>query len=239
MFWLLWRIFHYDGVSNMQKGAISYAARVMMQRVLGLVLFWLGARSLDWHIWVYFGTNFAVAAISMVIMFRVNAETLTERGKVVTDSPSWDKVLLGLYWILHFFVIHLVAGLEWQGTVSSETLYWAGMVLLVPSAVLAMAALVVNTYLESTARIQTDRDQQVISTGVYGVVRHPTYLAVLLSALGISLVFSTLYVCLIAVIVGAIIILRTYLEDKMLKERLDGYMEYAQNVRYRLIPGIW
>jgi protein-S-isoprenylcysteine O-methyltransferase Ste14 len=102
-----------------------------------------------------------------------------------------------------------------------------------------MAALVVNTYLESTARIQTDRDQQVISTGVYGVVRHPTYLAVLLSALGISLVFSTLYVCLIAVIVGAIIILRTYLEDKMLKERLDGYMEYAQNVRYRLIPGIW
>ena len=192
----------------MQKGAISYAARVMMQRVLGLVLFWLGARSLDWHIWVYFGTNFAVAAISMVIMFRVNAETLTERGKVVTDSPSWDKVLLGLYWILHFFVIHLVAGLERQGTVS-------------------------------TARIQTDRDQQVISTGVYGVVRHPTYLAVLLSALGISLVFSTLYVCLIAVIVGAIIILRTYLEDKMLKERLDGYMEYAQNVRYRLIPGIW
>ncbi len=223
----------------MQKGAFSYAFRVMLQRVLGLALFWLGARQLSWHIWVYFGTSFVVAIISLAIMFKVNQETLNQRGKVVTDSPSWDKVLLGLYWALHFFVIHLAAGLEWQGTPPSLASFWIGMLLGIASAVLAMAALLVNTYLESTARIQQDRDQEVISTGVYSVVRHPTYLAVLLSALGISLVFSTPYVCLTAVVVAIIIVVRTHLEDKMLQEKLDGYQEYTQQVRYRLIPGIW
>lgn len=223
----------------MQKGAFGYAFRVMLQRVLGLALFWLGARLLSWHIWVYFGTSFVAAVISLAIMLRVNQETLIQRGKVVTDSPLWDKVLLALYWALHFFVIHLVAGLEWQGAPPSMTAFWIGMLLGIAAAVLAMAALLINTYLESTARIQQDRDQRVISTGVYSVVRHPTYLAVLFSALGISLVFATPYVCLTAVAVAIIIVVRTYLEDKMLQEELDGYQEYTQQVRYRLIPGIW
>ena len=224
----------------MQKGAFNYATRVVIQRALGLVLFIVGARSTpSWHVWIYFGTNFAAVVISLTIMFGVYQETLSQRGKVVTDSPLWDKVLLGCYWILHFFVIHLIAGLEWQGAVPSQASFWIGMVLVVASALLAMAALLVNTYLESTARIQEDRDQKVISTGIYSVVRHPTYLAVLVSALGISLVFATPYVCLTAMVISAVIVLRTYLEDRMLQEKLDGYLDYAQHVPYRLIPGIW
>ncbi len=212
----------------------------MIQRALGLVLFWIGVTSpLTWHVWVYFGTSLAAAAISIGIMLRVNQQTLSQRGKVATDSPTWDKWLLGFYWILHFFVIHLIAGLEWQGTVPSQSLFWIGMVCLVASAILAMAALVVNTHLESTARIQEDRDQKVVSTGIYRVVRHPTYLAVLVSALGISLVFATPYVCLTAVLIAIIIVVRTYLEDRMLQEKLGGYLEYMQRVRYRLFPGIW
>lgn len=224
----------------MERGAISYAIRVMIQRVLGLVLFLVGARSaLSWHAWVYFGTNFAAAVLSLMIMFRVNQETLSQRGKVDTDSPTWDKLLLGIYWILHFFAIHLVAGLEWQGVVPNEALYWIGMVLVVMSIVVAMAALVVNTYLESTARLQHDRDQRVISSGIYRIIRHPTYLAVLISAAGISLVFGTPFTCLVALVISGIIILRTHLEDRMLIDGLPGYAEYAQKVRYRLIPGIW
>jgi len=221
------------------KGAIKYAARVMIQRVLGFLLFWLGARTLDWHVWLYFGTNLAVAAVSLLIMLRINAETLAERGKVVTDSPVWDKVLLGLYWVLHFFVIYFIAGLEWQGNVVHEGMFCIGMLLVLAAAVLATAALLVNIHLESTARIQTDRNQQVISAGIYGVVRHPTYLAVLLSALGIVLVFPTPWVALTAVLVAIIIVVRTYLEDTMLKEKLPGYSEYTRQVRYRLIPGLW
>ncbi len=230
----------WEGCSEMSKGAIGYGVRVLIQRILGLVLFALGASfSLNWHVWLYFGANFAAALISLVIMFRVNQETLSRRGKVVTDSPPWDKLLLGLYWLLHFFVIHLVAGLEWQGTVPYQGCYWVGMVFVILSIVLAMAALLVNTYLESTARIQNDRNQEVITTGVYRLVRHPTYLAVLLSAVGIALIFATPHVILTATVIGIIIVIRTSLEDTMLQRGLQGYADYAQKVRYRLIPGLW
>ncbi|OQY92871.1 MAG: hypothetical protein B6D39_04070 [Anaerolineae bacterium UTCFX2] len=113
------------------------------------------------------------------------------------------------------------------------------MVLSIAAAVIAIFALAVNPYLESTARIQTERGQTVISAGVYGVVRHPTYSAVLLSCLGVSFVFATLYVCITALVIAVLIIVRTYLEDKMLRERLPGYSEYAQATRYRLVPYIW
>ena len=211
-----------------------------MQRILGFLLFYLGAPlALSWHVWVYFGISFAAALLSLGIMVRVNPETLRERGKVATDSPVWDKWLLGMYWLLHFFVIHFVAGLEWQGTVSNPLLYWLGMLFVVLSIGLALAALVVNTYLESTARIQADRKQKVVTTGVYRLVRHPTYLAVLLSALGIALVFATPYVACIAALIGVIIVIRTSLEDQMLHKGLAGYGDYAKEVRYRLIPGLW
>lgn len=224
----------------MNQGAANYAVRVLIQRVLGLACFWFGARSvLGWPVWVYFGTSFMLAIISLVIMFRVNPETLAQRGKVATDSPAWDKVLLGFYWLLHFFVIHHIAGLEWKNAVPNRTLFWMGMGLIVLAFALAMAALVVNTYLESTARIQKEREQVVIKEGVYGVVRHPTYSAVLLSCLGISLVFGTPFVCLTAMVIAAIIVLRTYLEDKLLQKGLAGYLEYTRDVRYRLIPFVW
>lgn len=224
----------------MQKSALNYAVRVIVQRLLGLALFLLGARSApSWHVWLYFGGNIGAAVLSLGIMFGINQETLSQRGKVATDSPSWDKWLLGLYWTLHFFVIHLIAGLEWQGSLENEVLYWVGMALVLLAAVLAMAALIVNTYLESTARIQMDRGQQVISVGVYRIVRHPTYLAVLFSVLGTTLIFGTPYVRLTAVVIAVMIVVRTYLEDRMLQEKLPGYLAYAEQVRYRLIPGLW
>ncbi len=228
------------GGMEMQQGVLNYAMRVIIQRLLGLALFLLGTSvSLSWHVWLYFGVNFVAATASLGIMFRINQETLSQRGKVATDSPSWDKWLLGLYWILHFFVIHLVAGIEWRGSLLNEVLYWVGMLSLLLAAMLSIAALIVNTYLESTARIQKDRGQKVISAGVYRVVRHPTYLAVLLSALGTALIFATPYVCVTATVIAVLIVLRTYLEDRMLQEKLDGYLTYTQDVRYRLIPGIW
>ncbi|NMB01055.1 MAG: isoprenylcysteine carboxylmethyltransferase family protein [Firmicutes bacterium] len=224
----------------MHKAAINYALRVFVQRILALVLFLLGSGwALNWTVGLYFGTNFLAAAVSMVYMYNVSPETLAQRGKVVTDSPVWDKLLLGLYWLLHFFVIHLAAGLEFKNAIQNMTVFWTGIILVVGSTILSLAALKVNTFLESTARLQTERGQTVIREGVYGVVRHPTYSAVLLSCLGISLVFQTPFVCLVALISTVLIVVRTYLEDKMLQENLAGYKQYVRDVRYRLIPFVW
>jgi len=194
---------------------------------------------MTWQNWVYFGTAFAVTAISSGIVYRVNAETLEQRGKVATNSPKWDKALLGIYWILEFFVIYLIAGLEAKGVTVDAALFWIGMVLYLWSAAIATAALLVNPYLESTARIQTDRGQMVVSRGVYSVVRHPTYSAVLLSCGAVSLVFETPLVRATAAVIAGVMVVRTYLEDEMLKQRLQGYREYSQKTKYRLVPFIW
>jgi len=194
---------------------------------------------MTWQAWVYFGAGFGLTAGSVVAVHRANPAILAQRGKAVTDSPWWDKALLGVFWLLNFFVIYFIAGLELKHDPEGVILFWIGMVLSIAAAVIAIFALAVNPYLESTARIQTERGQTVISAGVYGVVRHPTYSAVLLSCLGISFVFATLFVCITALVIAVLIIVRTSLEDKMLGERLPGYLEYAQKTRYRLVPYIW
>ncbi|NLZ28332.1 MAG: isoprenylcysteine carboxylmethyltransferase family protein [Firmicutes bacterium] len=225
---------------NINRKAVNYTVRVFVQRLLGLLCFLLAARwSMTWQNWVYFGSGFVLTAISTIIIYRIDPETLAQRGKIATDSPQWDKILLFLFWLLNFFVIFVVAGLESGGGVTDNILFWTGMFLSILSAVMATAALAVNTYLESTARIQTERKQTVVSRGVYGIVRHPAYSAVLLSCIGISLVFATPHVCMTAAIIAAIIVIRTFLEDRMLEANLDGYAKYAEKVRYRLVPFIW
>ena len=96
-----------------------------------------------------------------------------------------------------------------------------------------------NTFLESTARIQRDRNQKVCTTGPYSVVRHPAYSALILNCIGLSLIFPYVSVWICMAITAVIIIIRTALEDRMLKEGLDGYFEYTKQTRYRLIPFIW
>ena len=222
------------------KRAILYIGKILFGRGLGLLFYALGARWIvDWRAWVYFLFYILATVISSAIMLAVNPETLAERNKAVTDSPRWDKVLLTIYWLLAFFAIYLVAGLESGKSPELSILFWLGILLSLFATIIALAALMVNTYLESTARIQTDRDQKVISTGIYRIVRHPTYSSVVVWSVAISLVFPTPFVWLVAAVIAGVIIVRTYLEDRMLLEQLSGYREYTRKTRWRLIPFVW
>ncbi len=224
----------------MNSGAANYIIRTFIQKLLSLFFFLLGSWwVMTWQNWVFFGTVFVVTAISLTIVYLVNPDLLAERKKLVTDSPKWDKVLLLVFWLLNFFLIYLIAGLELGKTIPNSFFFWLGMALIIFSTIVSLAALVVNPYLESTARVQTDRGQKVISNGVYGVVRHPAYFAILLSNLAVALVFQTFFLYLAAVIIAIIVVVRTYLEDKMLKENLEGYLQYSQKIKYRLLPYIW
>ena len=88
-------------------------------------------------------------------------------------------------------------------------------------------------------RIQTDRKQHVISTGVYGFVRHPLYLGCLLMMLGAPLLLGSLYGLLISLIGLILVGGRIIGEEKTLVSELDGYADYKQKVKYRLIPFVW
>ncbi|MGE5580829.1 MAG: isoprenylcysteine carboxylmethyltransferase family protein [Bacillota bacterium] len=224
----------------MHKQALTYIVRVIAQRALGLLLYLLGASwAMSFRSKVYFALYFVSAIISSAVMYRANPTTLAERSKVDTNSPKWDKALLGIYWLLAFFFIYLVAGIESAKAPPAGVAFWTGVILQLLSVAVVLWSMMVNTFLESTARVQTDRAQTVCKNGPYRIIRHPTYSSILLWCVSVSMVFATPIVMAVAAVVALIITIRTYLEDEMLKEQLVGYAEYSREVPYRLVPFVW
>ena len=78
----------------MNKDAVIYILRLLAERIIGAALFWLGAGSFDLRSGIFFSAYVLVALVSGIIIYRKNPETLKERGKVNTNSPKWDKILL-------------------------------------------------------------------------------------------------------------------------------------------------
>jgi len=96
-----------------------------------------------------------------------------------------------------------------------------------------------NTYLSALVRIQSERKHQLVSTGVYGFVRHPMYLGVSLLFTGTPLLLGSVYGMFTGLLIIFLLAARISGEEKMLTAELEGYEEYKKNVKYRLIPFIW
>jgi protein-S-isoprenylcysteine O-methyltransferase Ste14 len=96
-----------------------------------------------------------------------------------------------------------------------------------------------NEFFSRDVRIQEDRGHAVVSDGPYRLVRHPGYAGFIVATLATPLVLGSLWALIPAALATAGLVVRTALEDRTLKEELDGYREFAQQTRYRLLPGIW
>jgi protein-S-isoprenylcysteine O-methyltransferase Ste14 len=96
-----------------------------------------------------------------------------------------------------------------------------------------------NTFLSAQVRIQSERKQQVITTGVYSFVRHPYYLGILLMLVGAPLKTGSLVGLAIGLVAVIALMIRIMGEEKMLVDELEGYQEYKQKVKYRLLPFVW
>lgn len=223
----------------MKKQALSYLVRVGFQKIIAFLLYLISAGfTLTYAGIIYFIYLFLTTIIISCILFKSNKKTLAERGKTVTDSPIWDKVLLFIFWILNYFVVYLLAGIS-ENSEHLNLVYYLGIVITLFAACFSTKATLRNTFLESTVRIQNERNQKVCTTGPYKIVRHPTYSGLILNCIGLSLIFpyASVWICMIITVV--IIIIRTALEDSMLKKELEGYFEYTKQTKYRLIPFIW
>ncbi len=109
----------------------------------------------------------------------------------------------------------------------------------VPSFVFIGWVLRENTYLSRVVKIDDERGHQVITTGPYALVRHPMYTAVIVIMFALPVTLGSRFGLIPAALLVALLMLRTYLEDRTLQAELPGYPEYARETRYRLIPGIW
>jgi protein-S-isoprenylcysteine O-methyltransferase Ste14 len=96
-----------------------------------------------------------------------------------------------------------------------------------------------NTFLSPLVRVQTDRKQEVISTGVYGFVRHPMYLGGILMFVGAPLLLGSVWGIITGLVLSALLMARIAGEEAVLARELEGYRDYMENVRYRLFPFLW
>lgn len=212
--------------------------------LLPFVLF-IAAGRLDWTMaWVYIGIHIAFTLISRLIVLRANPETLVERARSTRkeNGARGDRFMVLIVGLLGPLVIWIVAGLDdrysWSPDISFPILTIA-LAFVIFGYALGTWAMITNAFFSAVARIQTDRDHRVVSDGPYRIVRHPAYAGGLFSSLGIPLMLGSLWAIIPAGIALVFLVVRTKIEDKMLMEELPGYTDFAQQTRYRLVPGIW
>lgn len=197
-----------------------------------------------WQAWVFF-----VLIDTAGIGGRIWAEhrhpgILAERFKYFTaqDVKSWDKVIAPLMALSLSFPLVIVAGLDHHFAWSPPFPIWMnllGFVLTTFGYAFASWALIENRFFSSLVRIQKDREHEVCNSGPYRIVRHPGYAGNILALPGIVLALGSMWTLIPVVIAIIIAVIRTELEDRTLQEELKGYKEYVQQVRYRLVPGIY
>ncbi len=214
---------------------------LVMFIVLWLILF-LGCGYLDWTAaWIYLGISLLSVVINAFFMFRTSPETIAERGKP-TEVKGWDKLVGGLWFLGQYFLVPLVAALDNRfGWTREYSMWWQALGALVYALALGLTswAMISNAYFSTAVRIQTDRGQKVCRTGPYHYVRHPGYVGFFIQSLSVPIMLGSLWALLFALPALVAMVIRTSLEDRMLQNELEGYKEYVQEVRYKLIPGVW
>jgi protein-S-isoprenylcysteine O-methyltransferase Ste14 len=226
----------------------SITARVILQLLvfivgvplLPLLISW---NWLWWEAWVYAFLVIFGFAVSRVLAVRRHPDLLAERARFMghEDTLPWDRVLAPLL-ALGGGLLPLVAGLDarfnWSVSFGLPVKFVALAVILAGYA-LASYALIENRYFSGVVRIQADREHRVVSSGPYRWMRHPGYAGALLSYLATPIFLDAVTAFLPAAILLVLLVIRTSLEDRTLRERLKGYREYSEQVRFRLLPGLW
>jgi len=228
--------------NEVRQGANKHLIRLVCQRIIGVGLFFAAAGTVKSARGITYISLYLIASlVGIVIMYRGHKETLNAREQTRESSKGWDRILLPVIWLLVFFGMYIVVGLgiRFNWGVMSIQWFYAGIAVYLMSGVLTTWSVMENKHFEGTSRIQDDRDHAVITTGPYRIIRHPGYSGTMIWAFATFLMFGTLAVGITSFIIIVALWVRTYLEDKMLKEELRGYLEYSQRTKYRLIPFIW
>jgi len=207
-----------------------------------VVLLFLPAGTLDWlQAWLLM--LFLMIYFILYIYFGIykNPEQTRERSKIAPNVKRWDKVIMSIYAAL-LPTVFILAGLDVGRFELSvvpiiiQILAWVGLFF---AGAVIMWSVISNTYLSRYARIQEDRDQEVIVTGPYQYVRHPMYLGIIVLFLCIGPALGSYFALIPGGLIGILFIIRTAREDQMLQDELEGYSDYSNQVRFRLVPGFW
>lgn len=194
--------------------------------------------------WIFSLWFLLLCYTTIFYLYRRDPALLEERYRRpgTGNQEEWDKyVVLGIGIIFIFWI--LVMPLDAKRFAWSPSFpIWIkaiGIASLVISFFLFFRSYADNTFLSPLVRIQDDRKQQVVSTGVYGLVRHPMYLGALLMFFGAPLLLGSVFGVLAAVAMLILLMIRILGEEEVLSRELESYLEYKKKVHYRLVPFLW
>lgn len=225
-----------------KSGYFRIVVRGFLALLLLIIIFFIAAgRVTYWQAWV-FSAACVLLLLSSSILFADKADLVRERTRPGPGTKWWDKVFWAFYAPAYLAII-IVAVLDagrfgWTPQLPTSV-YVAGYVVFAFANVCHLWAMWANRFFSSVVRIQSDRGHEVVSDGPYRFVRHPGYVGGILLGMSIAVVLGSLWALIPACVVAILLVVRTHLEDIMLQKELPGYAEYADEVRYRLLPGVW
>ena len=216
------------------KALLKYFFGVLL---VGILLF-IPAGSFEfWNAWLFMGVLFIPMLIAGIILMIKNPMLLKSRLDVKEKEMEQKKVILfsGLMFLLGFIIAGLNYRFSWI-TIPNIVII-ISTILFIISYLLYAEVLRENTYLSRTIKVQ--KNQKVVDTGFYGIVRHPMYAITIILFLTMPLILGSIISFVIFLIYPFIISKRIKNEEEVLEKELEGYKEYKKKVKYRLIPFIW
>ena len=202
--------------------------------LIGLLLF-IPAGTLSWlYGWIFMGVLFVPMLIAGIVMY-LKAPDLLESRLRAKETQSEQKQVIGFSGIM-FLLVFILAGLNYRfkWIILPKIAVYIGIAIFLLSYALFGEVLRENRYLSRVIEVQ--KDQKVVDSGLYGIVRHPMYFATLFLFLSMPLVLNSLPSFIVMLSYIPIIVKRIRNEEEVLEKELSGYKEYKRKVRYRLIP---
>ena len=205
--------------------------------LIGLLIFLPAGSFSYWQGWLLMGILFIPMFIVGIIMLFKNPELLRKRLDA-KEKESEQKTVVAFSGLL-FLAAFITAGLNWRfgWWLIPNWGVWTATVAFIGSYLLYAEVLRENTHLSRTIEIQ--ENQKVIDTGLYGIIRHPMYLATIILFLAMQLVLASPISFIIMLGYIPTIAKRINNEEQVLEEGLEGYKEYKEKVKYKVFPGVW
>lgn len=220
------------------RGGIRLVASLI---IVGAILF-PASGGWDWGMaWVTLGVLLVCVVINVLVLMTVNPEVIATRLEGPKDAKPWDLLLASAVGVLTLLTL-LLAGLDhrfgWSPRIGLPVRI-AALAVMVLGDLLFLWAMAANRFFAKFVRIQREQGHQVVTAGPYRYVRHPGYVGWIMMWTTPPLVLGSVWALIPTGLSIALIVVRTALEDRTLKKELRGYAQYAVEVRYRLLPGIW
>ena len=217
-------------------------SQALMKFLFGLVivflLLFIPAGSVDYfNGWLFIALLFIPMFIAGIIMFIKSPELLKRRLNAKEEENEQKIVILisGIVFLLAFILAGLNFRFEWFQL--PQIVVITASIIFLLSYIMYAEVLRENMYLSRT--VEVSENQEVIDTGLYGIVRHPMYTSTIFLFLSMPLILDSIFSFIVMLIYPIVMILRIKNEEKVLERELEGYKEYKEKVKYRIIPFIW